>query len=158
MSNSAKNWTPAKATGIVDDVKMASVQTSREPKSPMMRGCVAVLGFLIVGLGITSPGCLPTLPAIPTIAPVAPELQVPQAPELKIPEFTPPTVEPPEGPELPAKPPEGQGNCCIRKGNLLKKECQGAMSCCVDKFEDAGECEEVEGLWFFSKEGCAGAC
>lgn len=123
----------------------------------MLRRALAIAA-LFGASALTIQACLPALPQAPALALQAPTLDVPQAPELQIPEFTPPEIQKPEGPELPAKPPEAEGNCCIRKGNLLKKECEGAVSCCIAKPEDSGECEEVEGLWFNSKEGCAGAC
>jgi hypothetical protein len=131
---------------------------SKKPMSPLSRGCAAL--FATVGLSavLWAPGCLPALPQPPAIQLAAPQLAVPAAPELQIPDFQPPEIQKPEGPELPVKPPEPAGNCCIRRGNLLKKECEGAVSCCIDKFEDAGECEEQDGFWFFSPEGCAGAC
>ncbi len=123
----------------------------------MSRHALAIAALFGAGAFIV-PACLPALPQVPTLAPTLPTLDVPQAPEVQIPEFTPPEIQAPEGPELPAKPPEAAGNCCIRKGNLLKSECEGAVSCCIEKPEDSGECEKVDGLWFNSKEGCAGAC
>lgn len=123
----------------------------------MLRRALAIAA-LLAGGALLVPACLPPLPQVPSFQPQAPVLDVPQAPDVQIPEFQPPEIQKPEGPELPAKPPDAAGNCCIRKGNLLKKECGAAVSCCIEKPEDSGECEEVDGLWFNSKEGCAGAC
>jgi hypothetical protein len=73
--------------------------------------------------------------------------------------------QPPQAPEMPETPEEADrlkskgGNCCIREENaLVKKHCGGeAASCCIpDIDEDA--CASRKGLWFFTPEGCAGAC
>lgn len=104
-------------------------------------------------------GPLGCLPAIPTLPPTElPPLEVPQAPELNVPEFAPPELAAPEGPDLPVQPPASAGNCCIRTGTNLKKFCGGATSCCTEEYEDTGDCEAAKGFWFFTPEGCAGAC
>ena len=103
-------------------------------------------------------GCLPAVPSLAPPVTEVPPLEVPQAPDVQVPEFTPPEVTLPEGPELPVAPPESEGNCCIRSGNNLKKLCNGAMSCCTKEFDETGDCEAEKGFWFFTPEGCAGAC
>ncbi|MBK8939608.1 MAG: hypothetical protein IPM79_18810 [Polyangiaceae bacterium] len=123
-----------------------------------VRRSISLLGFVAVAITLvgTPLGCLPEIPALE--APQMPAAEIPQAPEVQVPEFQPPDVQVPEGPELPAEPPPSVGNCCIRTGKLLKEKCKGAMSCCTDSFEGAGECKENKGHWFFTPEGCAGAC
>lgn len=125
----------------------------------IVRGCVGAAVFVAAAFTLGAMGCLPTAPAMPQIPTATlPTAEIPQAPDVQVPEFTPPDVQAPEGPELPAKPPESRGNCCIRTGNMLKKKCGNAQSCCTDEFEDTGACEAAKGYWFFTPEGCAGAC
>lgn len=68
----------------------------------------------------------------------------------------------PELPEAPEAPEEAGmlaskgGNCCIRNGKMLETKCNGAP-CCVPKLDEE-QCEKAKGFWFFSSEGCAGAC
>ncbi len=115
--------------------------------------------FAGAAIGMVGPlGCLPTPPAIPAAEIPQATLEVPQAPELQVPEFQPPEIQKPEGPDLPAQPPPSEGNCCIRTGSLLKKLCGGAASCCTEEYESTSDCEEVKGFWFFTPEGCKGAC
>jgi hypothetical protein len=118
----------------------------------------AVLSLLAGGAIIMGPplGCFPGMPEMPAVE--VPPLEVPQAPELALPEFQAPEVTPPEGPELPAQPPESAGNCCVRTGKLLREKCGQATSCCTKEFEDTGTCEGAGGVWFFTEEGCLGAC
>ncbi len=122
-----------------------------------LRGWFALTAFAATAAVFAGPlGCFPSLPEMPPTE--LPKLEVPQAPDLQVPEFKPPEVTLPEGPELPVQPPESEGNCCIRSGNNLKKLCGGAMSCCTKEFEETGDCEAEKGFWFFTPEGCAGAC
>lgn len=121
-----------------------------------VRRTVSLIAFAAVATAFGAPGCLPGMPALP--ATELPPAELPQAPEVQVPEFAAPEVKAPDGPEMPAEPPVSVGNCCIRTGKLLKSACKGAMSCCVGDLEDEGECEENKGFWFFTEEGCAGAC
>ncbi len=122
-----------------------------------LRGWFALTAFAATAAVFAGPlGCFPSLPEMPPTE--LPKLEVPQAPDLQVPEFKPPEVTLPEGPELPVQPPESEGNCCVRSGNNLKKLCGGAMSCCTKEFEETGDCEAEKGFWFFTPEGCAGAC
>lgn len=74
----------------------------------------------------------------------------------------PPEVAVPEGPEAPEAPNEANnflpkgGNCCIRNGPLLESKC-GGEACCAEKL-DEDACQKAKGFWFFTAEGCAGAC
>jgi hypothetical protein len=98
-----------------------------------IRGTFGLLTFVLAG--VLAGGCEPPIPSLPA----APE--VPEAPDA------------PETPEqLKAK----GGNCCIRSGKMLKSRCNG-KACCVPKL-DEDACESAKGFWFFSPEGCAGAC
>jgi hypothetical protein len=87
-------------------------------------------------------------------APPLPQLQLPQVPSAE-----PPQIQLPSAPELPVQPatPEGGGNCCLRTGAVVKDKCAGSDRCCIGDWEE-DECEVNKGYWFFSKEGCAGAC
>lgn len=117
----------------------------------------AIVAFsAAVGLFGGPVGCLPEIPEVPTAE--LPPAEIPAAPELTVPEFTPPEITLPEGPELPAQPPESAGNCCIRTGKMLRTKCGNALSCCTKEFEDRGSCEENKGEWFFTEDGCLGAC
>lgn len=147
----ARNWTPEIGASIVGFVTEDHVMSH-------IRRTVSLVGFCTVAIVIGTPlGCLPEIPQMPAAElPASPE--IPAAPELTVPEFTPPEITPPEGPELPAQPPVSVGNCCIRTGKLLKDKCGAASSCCTDQFEDEGDCEDNRGYWFFTPEGCAGAC
>jgi hypothetical protein len=67
----------------------------------------------------------------------------------------------PEAPEAPEAPEEagalkGKGNCCLRSGKLLETKCGGAP-CCAEGIDEKA-CHGAKGYWFFSAEGCAGAC
>ena len=65
----------------------------------------------------------------------------------------------PEGPEPPGEANNflpGGGNCCIRNGALLQSKCDG-KACCAEKM-DEDACTKAKGNWFFTPEGCAGAC
>jgi hypothetical protein len=124
-----------------------------------LRGIFALTVFTATTAVFAGPlGCLPPIPTAALPPMEAPPLEVPQAPELQVPEFTPPEIATPEGPDLPVQPPPSEGNCCIRSGNNLKKLCGGAMSCCTKEFDETGDCEAEKGFWFFTPEGCAGAC
>lgn len=114
-----------------------------------------ILGTMIaVALAYLPAACF-TPPEIPT-APAPPTFTVPEAPTVEAPKVEPPQAPtPPETPALPA----GGGNCCLRAGNAkAKSKCGGAESCCTPAYESSGDCEDAKGFWFFSKEGCAGAC
>jgi hypothetical protein len=141
---------------------MAKRSSRVEKVQRLSSGIVAILGVGAVVLGgalASIPlGCLPTAPTIPTVAIPTVQPELPQAPELQVPTFQPPEIATPEGPDLPAQPPENKGNCCIRTGNLLREKCGGAMSCCIEDFKKEKECLKQKGLWFFTPEGCSGAC
>ena len=124
----------------------------------ILKGLAGAIVFGAAAFTFGALGCLPTPPAMPQMPTAAiPTAEIPQAPDVQVPEFQPPELQKPEGPDLP-QPPVNKGNCCIRTGNQLKKKCGNAVSCCTDEFEDKGSCEDVKGFWFFSPEGCAGAC
>lgn len=106
--------------------------------------CISTaLAAAVVGIGVLACEALPM-----------PELPLPQAPSAE-----PPKLEAPEAPDLPVKPanPNGGGNCCLRTGQAVKSKCGGSNRCCVGDWEEA-ECEVNKGVWFFSKDGCSGAC
>ncbi len=97
------------------------------------RGSAALLLFVGLALGLFAPtGCKP--------------------PEMAL----------PEGPEAPEAPSEANdylpkgGNCCIRNGPLLESKC-GGQPCCAEKMEE-DKCQKAKGYWFFTPQGCAGAC
>lgn len=124
-----------------------------------LRGTLAAVLFAGTAAVIAAPlGCLPTPPEVPSAA-AMPKAEIPQAPE--IPTFEPPPMPElaaPDAPDVPLPPGQGGGNCCIRKGVLLESKCNGASSCCVKSLESQGDCEDADGFWFFTEEGCAGAC
>ncbi len=120
-----------------------------------LRGIPAVVLFLGAAIG-ASGACMPPAVELPTKLPAA---EIPQAPE--IPSFEPPAapeITTPDAPQVPLPPGQGGGNCCIRTGVLLESKCKGASSCCVKDLDNIGDCEDAKGFWFFSEEGCAGAC
>ncbi len=123
-----------------------------------LRGTFAVVVFVGSALAAGFPmGCLPELPE--ANLPETPKLEAPQMPE--IPQFEPPEqpeLAPPDAPQTPVPSGLGGGNCCIRTGVLAESKCKGAASCCVKAIEDMGACEDAKGFWFFTPEGCAGAC
>jgi hypothetical protein len=119
-------------------------------------GRCAALTLLALVVAVGAPSCDA---GVPTQMPQAPQMEAPQMPE--IPQFQPPQVEAPQAPDapqVPLPPGQGGGNCCIRKAPLLESKCGGAASCCTKDFDSMGRCEEQEGMWFFTPEGCAGAC
>ncbi|MBL9023226.1 MAG: hypothetical protein JNL21_13585 [Myxococcales bacterium] len=124
----------------------------------LVRAALAVALFTGTAAAVGTPlGCLPQPPEMPSTE--LPKLEAPQAPE--IPTFEPPPepeLAPPDAPQVPLPPGQGGGNCCIRKGVLLESKCKGSSSCCVKDLDSQGSCEDAEGFWFFSEEGCAGAC
>ena len=124
----------------------------------LVRATLAVALFLGTAAAVGAPvGCLPQAPEMPTTE--IPKIEAPQAPE--IPTFEPPPepeLAPPDAPQVPLPPGQGGGNCCVRKGVLLETKCKGASSCCVKDLDSQGRCEDAEGFWFMSEEGCAGAC
>ncbi|HTJ85341.1 MAG TPA: hypothetical protein VL400_26670 [Polyangiaceae bacterium] len=99
-----------------------------------LRGSAALLMFAAMAFGLVGPtACQPPAP------------ELPQAPD---------TPEPPS--EANNFLPKG-GNCCIRNGPLLQSKCNGEGPCCAEKL-DEDKCEKAKGVWFFTPEGCAGAC
>jgi hypothetical protein len=58
-------------------------------------------------------------------------------------------------PEAPGQPPP-PGNCCMRSAEPIEQVCGQEAGCCRDLERDA--CEEKQGIWFHSLEGCRGAC
>ncbi|MFO0555802.1 MAG: hypothetical protein U0271_45920 [Polyangiaceae bacterium] len=103
-------------------------------------------------------GCLPDVGMPEMAVPEMPPMEVPQAPEIQVPEFKPPEIQKPEGPNVPLPPGQGGGNCCLRHGTIVNTKCGGADTCCSKDFADTAACEDVKGYWFFTTDGCAGAC
>ncbi len=114
-----------------------------------LRGPLSLVAFATLALSSLGPlGCDPPMPPMPQI----PKLE---APAVDIPK--PPEPQAPTAPKAPAMP-QGGGNCCLRGGQIAKDKCGGSETCCVKDFEDSDDCEAHKGFWFFSKDGCAGAC
>jgi hypothetical protein len=125
------------------------------PSSAVLQNIIAALLLaLIIAMAWVPAACFEP-PQIPT-GPALPTFTVPEAPTPSV-----PTVEPPQAPTPPQTPgmPGGGGNCCLRAGNPhTGKSCAGAASCCTPDYTSSGDCEDAKGFWFFSKDGCAGAC
>ena len=119
-----------------------------------LQNCIAVLLVaMVIALAWLPSACF-TPPEIPT-APAMPSLQLPEAPTVAA-----PSVDPPQAPTPPDTPalPGGGGHCCLRGGPAVASKCGGAATCCTPEFKNSSDCEDAKGFWFFSKEGCAGAC
>jgi hypothetical protein len=128
---------------------------NRAPLIPAsLQKCIAILLVaFVLGLAWIPAACFtpPQLPTVPTV----PTFQLPSAPSVDV-----PTVEAPQAPTPPDTPalPGGGGHCCLRGGPAVGEKCGGAATCCTPDFKNSSDCEDAKGFWFFSKEGCAGAC
>lgn len=115
-----------------------------------LRGPLSLVAFTLLALSSLGPlGCEPPMPPMP------------QFPKAEAPAVEPPKLPEPQAPTAPKTPsmPQGGGNCCLRSGNpVAKDKCAGSDTCCVKDFDNSDDCEANKGFWFFSKDGCAGAC
>ncbi len=119
----------------------------------VLQNSVAVLLLALVVAMAWIPASCFTPPEIPT-API-PTITVPEAPTPTVPSVDPPQA--PTPPETPAMP-GGGGNCCLRGGPNVGKKCAGGATCCTGDYKNSSDCADAKGFWFYSKEGCAGAC